>query len=971
MRGSPKKTVSAMNGRPADISETGSVLPNLPSLSLQLSGDDSMFDFSETSTKRHGARTADDMMRRRGRNLAGGKSTPLIREIRSREAPFEGLPYERRLKTSMSSVSFGARPSTEFNLSSRDKIMFRRSSRVSPHKMKRFSQISQENLWDPRYLMGCKIPVGVRFDTWPTKGYQQKPALLEKLESFVHQEVHHLSKANTGVYKHARFEVFQRLFEVFITEFRTYGHLLKATKDEYEEYIGGLQREINRQETMKAKLETFERNAERQRKMAHARAFIDLSKSQTKVNQLICENQDLRAKLNEVTKLLEVRTRKVEVLEFWNVEKEKQLVTAERDILNARNTDLTKDLVNDSLEQLKLERNRAFERIEALQAALEKTVPKDKYDNCLSEIKRLRAEAGVSLVARRMDHSTFAALSKLAEKISEDDTEDGSEESVVEKILSVANSRVLKALDYEDICGILQGELTIDDISQELELRGISDLIKKTVKVPVHLAKLKKCVDDIGVSAAARLVGDRNTISLVKLVLSGALAALPQTDARSVPSTPGNFNDFLKNRFRLGKMGALEGLMDPSQIAVLKYRLHHERDPAPEMMNTLIANEKDKVQKLTCKELFVALLSHSDVLNTFIKCTGSSLEELEAMEIEKASDFANIMSSVLQSDALIRSEKKAPAASTKKVGDYSRDAYFVDHGMGNNVPKYLRTNGKIRNRKLIKATAEGMVKEAWREKMKWGQEMLMEDFFYAFLQKKFGLQSMIVEWGYNLINALKKYSYDADCELFLKILTGQIGEEVYMQQMKMIDDYKKQLIAADMSAGGKVIGRLPKREFMTVTKEFFNKKSVEQFETLWECLEQDQQGDWVMYDLLFEEDRSGDQGQFVEEIRDQFLAEREMYLSTLEEALITAMGTTSEDPYADMITLEQARIGILTADINCDYATLNMYLRKGFEVGMDQDISSANVESVTLDTLMRRIKTCSVQRAPSVKKAKR
>ena len=45
--------------------------------------------------------------------------------------------------------------------------------------------------------------------------------------------------------------------------------------------------------------------------------------------------------------------------------------------------------------------------------------------------------------------------------------------------------------------------------------------------------------------------------------------------------------------------------------------------------------------------------------------------------------------------------------------------------------------------------------------------------------------------------------------------------------MKMIDDYKKQLIAADMSAGGKVIGRLPKREFMTVTKEFFNKKSVE------------------------------------------------------------------------------------------------------------------------------------------------
>ena len=178
----------------------------------------------------------------------------------------------------------------------------------------------------------------------------------------------------------------------------------------------------------------------------------------------------------------------------------------------------------------------------------------------------------------------------------------------------------------------------------------------------------------------------------------------------------------------------------------------------------------------------------------------------------------------------------------------------------------------------------------------------------------------------------------------------------------MIEKYKEELRTADFAVGGKVIGRLPKQEFMRVTKEHFSNKSEEQLETLLECLEQDQQGDWVMYELLFEEDRSGDQGQFAEELRDQFLAEREQYLETLEDALIEAMGTTSETPYDDMITLEQARIGILTADIDCDYSTLNMYLRYGFDVPDEVNLDEAPVESVTLGTFMKRIKSCNVQK---------
>ena len=39
--------------------------------------------------------------------------------------------------------------------------------------------------------------------------------------------------------------------------------------------------------------------------------------------------------------------------------------------------------------------------------------------------------------------------------------------------------------------------------------------------------------------------------------------------------------------------------------------------------------------------------------------------------------------------------------------------------------------------------------------------------------------------GYNLLYGLWKYSWDADCELFLKILQGETAEDVYMQQIHL------------------------------------------------------------------------------------------------------------------------------------------------------------------------------------------
>ena len=42
-----------------------------------------------------------------------------------------------------------------------------------------------------------------------------------------------------------------------------------------------------------------------------------------------------------------------------------------------------------------------------------------------------------------------------------------------------------------------------------------------------------------------------------------------------------------------------------------------------------------------------------------------------------------------------------------------------------------------------------------------------------------------VQTGYNLLYGCWKYSWDADCELFLKILRGEVKEEVYVEQIQL------------------------------------------------------------------------------------------------------------------------------------------------------------------------------------------
>ena len=266
--------------------------------------------------------------------------------------------------------------------------------------------------------------------------------------------------------------------------------------------------------------------------------------------------------------------------------------------------------------------------------------------------------------------------------------------------------------------------------------------------------------------------------------------------------------------------------------------------------------------------------------------------------------------------------------------------YFQCLGSSMELPKFLRFNGKVRNKNFSKGATEQLVKDVWKERLRLGNDnQPMQDFFYDFLKKRFGIHSMVVEYGYNVLHALKRYSYDADCELFFKVLVGELGEEVYHEQMAMIESFLEMCRDIDLKDCGKVSGKVKKDDLSRAIRTFLTDKSEEMLDRLVGALDRDQPGAWVKYEKLFDEDREGNQGYFAEEIRDQFLLEREEFRKGVEkyleeEALEEDAEPGGEDmPAKRVVTVPMAVEAMLYVDCKLGEQVVEEYVKRGF--GLD------------------------------------
>ena len=114
------------------------------------------------------------------------------------------------------------------------------------------------------------------------------------------------------------------------------------------------------------------------------------------------------------------------------------------------------------------------------------------------------------------------------------------------------------------------------------------------------------------------------------------------------------------------------------------------------------------------------------------------------------------------------------------------------------------------------------------------------------------------------MDALKRFEYDADCALFFLVLKGELSEQVYIEEGRMIDGFMHVLVeeARSQSNAGDLKKTLRRSEFLALLEGHFgHKKTPDEMQGLQRALVYDQPTPHIKYTELLEENERADQGQ--------------------------------------------------------------------------------------------------------------
>ena len=292
-------------------------------------------------------------------------------------------------------------------------------------------------------------------------------------------------------------------------------------------------------------------------------------------------------------------------------------------------------------------------------------------------------------------------------------------------------------------------------------------------------------------------------------------------------------------------------------------------------------------------------------------------------------------------------------------------AHFEGLGLDDSIPKYLRISGKIQNLFMTKRDTEQYVNEIWAFKEEYERQQSLgvideevadgvvdnrthkihlSSFFEIFLEHRFKTQTRAVEFAYNFIDSLTKYSFDSDCKLFLMIMQGDVSEEIRHDQLNMLDDLLNELRHEDSLIHQKVEQRLSLDAFFRVIRRVFPTKGEHSIRRLEKALDLEIKGRrFVLYEDLLEEDEEGNQGKFCETLRMQHLTECSTFSMRVmdvisqfyDDSVAEAMTTNATEDLVLMtndgpcLNVNQFRTALTIADPDKPRNEINKYLARG------------------------------------------
>jgi hypothetical protein len=254
-------------------------------------------------------------------------------------------------------------------------------------------------------------------------------------------------------------------------------------------------------------------------------------------------------------------------------------------------------------------------------------------------------------------------------------------------------------------------------------------------------------------------------------------------------------------------------------------------------------------------------------------------------------------------------------------------------GTQNHVPVFLRFDGWVPDLSFSKCEVELRVKEIWSRKSLHDQRLTqrgrprskLAEFFFKYAQSKSdGSIEDCMKFTYNFVEGLRRNLYDADLELFYKILFLQLDEAHYYDQMALMVFFKQMMqdwnayclddstrVPAECKPGF-----VPWQQFKKRMHEIFPIKSREHMNVLFQFARDDHlTDDGIDTAGVLSETASGDQTNLMEEIRDQYVSEVQLYHIKIRDALFGLATVSSPSGADDVKSSAASGLGKDTSDM--------------------------------------------------------
>jgi hypothetical protein len=204
------------------------------------------------------------------------------------------------------------------------------------------------------------------------------------------------------------------------------------------------------------------------------------------------------------------------------------------------------------------------------------------------------------------------------------------------------------------------------------------------------------------------------------------------------------------------------------------------------------------------------------------------------------------------------------------------------------TPEYLKGAGNVlfvKNLHYDKGDAERMINDFWVQRRSDGSGLSIGEFVVKYFRNKhpMSLETQLTS-RYNFIKCLDLYVYDADFEMLKRCLEGKVIEEVVIAQQDFLSSVTTNCNRF-IDANCQGLNAIEKAEFFKIIRKVCPTKSDKDMKFLRDAMDRSQPGAYVQTANLFASNEDGDQSEFAEAIRDQFLEERMRYLNLIESTL--------------------------------------------------------------------------------------